>query len=343
MHSSSVLRSGRTRLQDALVTAGMDRHAVDVAGEDNRWEMTIGGRRGIAVLADLWFVIDFPNRPGRPRRPIGLLAQNAQLPGNAKLVLDGGSVRVRAEIPLDEPAVQDSDELEALVMRSIMGVSVALGADMGGAPPKAVLGGTAVAEQLAGLPKLCAEAGWSFSERSEGRISVDLDVADGAFYQASVEHQPSGIYISVNPNRGEPPDEEISRLAVATLMLSVSGSVRMVSAISRRSNGKPESGHHAFFQVRLPATTSGATLAHSLSALSVACDLCGREVRALAEDPELARAFLELCHPRSLPGRRPGRRAKAVTSRKRKRASQRHSDRYVRPPPITKEESSWSL
>ncbi len=317
IHNSSAPRSGRARLQAALASAGLDRHGVTGAAEGNRWEMVIAGRRGTATLANQWFVIDFPSRPGRPRRPTGFLAQNAQFSGNAKFVFDGGLVRLRAEVPIDEPAVQDSDELEALVMRSIVGVSVALGADSVGAPPKAVLGSAAVAEQLTSLPKLCAEVGWSFSERSEGRISVDLDVADGAYYQANVEHHPTGIHIGVNPNRGDPPGEEISRLAIAALMLSVTGSVRMVSAISRRSNGEPEKGHDAHFQVRLPATTSSTNLAHSLSALSVACDLCGREVRALAEDPELARAFLEVCHPRSLPGTKARRRVTAPTSRER--------------------------
>jgi hypothetical protein len=343
MHDSSALRSGRSRLQAALVAAGLDRHAVNAAGEEDRWQMTIGGRRGTATVADSWFVIDFPNRPGRPRRPTGFMAQNDQLPGNAKYVLDGGSVRLRAEVPIDEPAVQDSGELDALVARSVAGISTALGADTSDAACESVLDAEADAvidEELACLSKLCTEAGWNFSERSEGRVSVDLDVADGALYQASVEHHSRGIQVSANPNRGDPPGEEISRLAVAALMLSVSGTVRLVSAVSRRSNGKPVTGHDAFFRVELPATTSGTTLAHSLSALSVACDLCGREVRALAEDPELARAFLEVCHPRSLPGTRQARRVKAVTSRERKQASRIRTDRHV--PPITKEESSWS-
>jgi hypothetical protein len=343
MHNSSALRSGRTRLQAALVAAGLDRHAATVAGEEDRWEMTIGARRGTAGVADSWGVLDFPNQPGRPRRPTGFLEQNAQLPGNAKYVLDGGSIRLRAEVPIDEPAVQDPDELDTLVVRSIAGLSKALDVDTSDAVCKSALddeADAAIDNELVSLPKLCTEAGWNFSERSEGRVSVDLDVADGALYQANVEHHPRGIRISANPNRGDPPGEEISRLAVAALMLSASGTVRMVSAVSRRSNGKPVAGHDAFFQVELPATTSGATFAHSLSALSVACELCGREVRALAEDPKLARAFLEVCHPRSLPGTRRARRVKAVTSPEREQASRIRTDRHV--PPITKEESSWS-
>jgi hypothetical protein len=280
-----------------------ENHWIAVAAEWDLWEITSGDRQGIALLSDRWFVIDFPPGRGRPRRPIRLLAQNARLPGNAKHVLDGGSVRVRAEIPLDEPGVQDSDELEALVRQSVLGVSRALAADKIDVPPKARLDSSAaspVAEHRATPARLCADAGWSFSERSRGRISVELDVADNAYHKANVEQCPGGIRISVNPNRGDPAVETTSRQAVAALMLSVSGSVRMVSAISRRSNGKPATGHDTFFRVELPSTTSSSTFAHSLSALSVACDLCAREVRALAEDPGLARAFLQACHPSAL-------------------------------------------
>ena len=314
---SPELKPGRARLEAGLVAAMEENHWIAVAAEWDLWEITCGDRQGTALLSDHWFVIDFPPGRGRPRRPIRLLAQNAQLPGNAKHVLDGGSVRIRAEIPLDEPGAQDSDELEALVRQSVLGVSRALAADEINVPPKARLDSSAaspVAEQRASPARLCAAAGWSFSERSGGRISVDLDVADNAYHKADVEQCPGGIRISVNPNRGDPAVETTSRQAVAALMLSGSGSVRMVSAISRRSNGKPATGHDTLFRVELPSTTSSSTFAHSLSALSVACDVCAREVRALAEDPGLARAFLQACHPSALPSPKPrGRPMRAAT------------------------------
>lgn len=315
---SPALRSCAAKLQAALAAAGIDDHGMTMTGDGSRWEMTSGDRRGTALLSGFWFIIDFPPGRGRPQRPIRLLEQNAQLPGNAKHVLAGGSARTRAEIPLDATGFQTVEELEALVRRSIVGVAVALGAEPDGAGPTAVpdpAAETVKAAPQAILTGLCADSGWSFSERSENSISVDLEVADSAHYRASVEPSPGGIHLSVNPNRGEPPAEETSRKAVAALMLSVAGSVRMVSAFSRPSNGKGERGHDTFFRVELPPTASSSTFAHSLSALSVACELCGREVRALAEDSDLARAFLEISHPRSLPSATPARRVKRAAAR----------------------------
>lgn len=322
-HPASALRSsgpesGRGRLQACLVAAMMDNHWTTVAGEWDRWEITGADRHGTAHFFDHWLVIDFPPGRGRPPQPIRLVAQNAKLPGNAKHVLDDGSVRIRAEIPLDESGGQDSEELEALTKQSVAGVSLAMAANRIAVPPKTVLDlpvDSPGAEQRASLASLCADAGWSFSERYEDSITVELDVSDNAYYKARVENGPRGIRISVNPNRGDPAAETISRQAVAALMLSVSGCVRMVSTVSCRSNGRPENGHDAFFRVELPSTTSSSTFAHSLSALSVACELCGREVRALAEDPGLARAYLEVCHPRALPSAKPRRRPVRAATR----------------------------
>lgn len=310
---SSVLEPGGPGPQVELVAAIMNNYWITVAAELDRWAITSGDRQGTALFSDHWFVIDFPPGRGRPRRPVRLVAQNTQLPGNAKHVLHDGSVRIRAEIPLDEPGVQDSDELEALVRQSVVGVSLALAADRKSdrtdVPPGARLDlsvDSPVTEQRVSLAELCTDAGWSFSERSEDRISVDLDVAENSYYKASVDHGPESIRISVNPNRGDPATETISHQAIAALMLSVSGAVRMVSAISSRSTGKPGKSHDTFFRIVLPSTTSSSTFAHSLSALSVACEICGAEVRALAEDPGLARAFLEVCHPRALPSAKQG-------------------------------------
>lgn len=304
---SPVLSSGSSRLQTVLSAAGL--RPQPAASREERWGVTIGRRRGNAYLAADWLVFDFP--PRRGRKASHLLARNAGLTGNAKHVLQGDSVRLRAEVPQDEPATLGVDELGVLVTRAGEGLSFALGIDSAGsmaaAAPDAVCTDEDASPQQnhPSLSELCAEAGWTFSERSQDRIQVDLQVSDDAFYQASLERRADGLRLSVDPNRGDPPTDAIARLAVATLLLSITGSIRMVSAVSRTpdadANPDPDAEPALLLQVDLPATPSWVVLAHGLSALSIACDLGSREVRALAEDSGLARSYLETCHPRSLP------------------------------------------
>ena len=55
--------------------------------------------------------------------------------------------------------------------------------------------------------------------------------------------------------------------------------------------------HGLGFAVDLSSAPTADELDHALSALSVACDTCGRELEALKEDPDLARVFLATRHP----------------------------------------------
>lgn len=71
--------------------------------------------------------------------------------------------------------------------------------------------------------------------------------------------------------------------------------------MARAVSWESDAGRSWGFEVQLPGTITVATFVHGLSALSVACGLCGREVRALAHDPELARLYLEIRHRRLMP------------------------------------------
>jgi hypothetical protein len=136
------------------------------------------------------------------------------------------------------------------------------------------------------LSALLDEAGWPHSERTTGRLAAELETR-GDYYQAIIEAKPKGgILISAELMRAESLSDQ-GRDALAALLLRASAIVRMASA----SAGESDDGYHAQFEIYFPSTPAVVELGHSLSALSVACALCGREARALEHEP-IAREYL---------------------------------------------------
>ncbi len=259
-----------------------------------RWLFSLSRRKGIALIRDGWIVIEFQPR-GRPPAPQRLLERNLNLTGNAKYRLcDAGVVRLVAEIPVDGVPLHGLSGFGQHIREAVVGLAAALGAAL----PKLPEDITEVSDAHAvSVAELCTESGWAFDDRGDGQICVALECAGDAFYQASVELHPGRIVLGVTPFRGvAAPASESSRLAVAALFLSISGSVRMARAVAWPSDHGPVPG----FQVDLPVTTSAAALGHGLASLSVACDEGGQEAIALADDSSLAEAYLEIRHPQLL-------------------------------------------
>ncbi len=289
-----------------------------------RWRLSIGGKPAAAEIEDEWLVIEARVRR-RTRDPIRLLEKNSAL-GGAKLVLrDDGSLRLRCELPIDAASLRDSTAFAHAVQVALAELAMALGAPVPASgrcqSDRLVSGrpeadhdspGRDPAEREASssecdLACLCSELGWEFSPRSSG-ISVDLEVGDRGFYQAAVESRNGHIGQSVNLLKGvDAPIDEISGLAIAALLLDISGSVRMATA----SAWGTDEGRAFGFWVRLLAPPSREAFVHGLSALSLACSLCSREVEVLAGDPGLAWDFLAMRHPHLLHRTRK-RKAKAV-------------------------------
>lgn len=137
-----------------------------------------------------------------------------------------------------------------------------------------------------GLGALVAEAGWAFVQRAAGRLAIDLGVP-GQFHQAIVEpRNAGGCRVRVELARlGDVADE--TRAAVAVLLLTVAHVVRFV-----RAGAEPLDGTTAVFvEVDIESAATSPEIHHALSALSVACRMAGREVKALM-DLDLARSYL---------------------------------------------------
>jgi len=213
-----------------------------------------------------------------------LLRLNSITPGEVKFAIDGSlrSIRLRSEIPL----VEDKEILSNRVLDTCAGFKKALelysrGADHG-KRSVAYREPTGV-----DLPSLCVEAGWVSSSRS-GLEIVRLDVPDD-FYEATLgEDEEWGLVASTPLATGSGWPVEC-RVALGVLLLSVSGHMRMVRASVKSTD---QSGSALHFEAVMGASPSGRELDYGLSALSVACRMFGKEVRALL-DKNVARSYLE--------------------------------------------------
>jgi hypothetical protein len=136
------------------------------------------------------------------------------------------------------------------------------------------------------LLRLCEESGWPFDEKTATKFVFELEAGDG-FYQAAVEEQGEGsVVVAVELARDEP-FSEWSRRAVGLMLLRACGVVRFARAAVKERSERAT----ALFEVVFPSLPGVVELNHALSALSVACRLCGREVRAM-QDERIARNYL---------------------------------------------------
>ncbi|MGD2151941.1 MAG: hypothetical protein PVG79_01655 [Gemmatimonadales bacterium] len=271
------------------------------ATDSQEWQLSIAGRRGTARIDEGWLVLDFPPPRGRAPSPLRALESNAELRGNAKhVLLDEGTMRLRAEVSLDEANGCGAAGTARQVRDAVAGLASALGASNAGTASPGQAGSESEASS-SDPGALCREAAWSYNERASGCLHVDLDVPGGAFYQAAVRRDGERIVQRLELIAEEAAAcEGVAGAAIAALLLRVSGVVRMARATSWRS----DRGRAWGFEVQLPGTTTVGAFVHGLAALSVACGLSGREVRALANDPVLARHYLEIRHRRLVPKRR---------------------------------------
>lgn len=212
--------------------------------------------------------------------PWQLLKLNQGLGGFSKVAfLPGQSTpRVRAEISLDEEV-----DLAQRLREACAGLKVAAGKLHGekreehvGAGP---LSRATEDESSTVLKRLCEESGWKFTERSGPMLAVDLETRSG-FYQAQVAEQFGGaISLTVELTGAASPSEK-SKQAIGTMLLQASALVRLSRATVRET----EAGATASFEVLFQTPPCAAEFGHGLSALAVACGLCGHAGEAMWDE-----------------------------------------------------------
>jgi hypothetical protein len=217
------------------------------------------------------------------------LQRNGTLPGAVKYALDPQArLQIRAETPL--LVDQTETDIRARVAEICEGIQAASHQLRNGAarkrPPRATRE-AAQDDNPVDLGTLCGEAGWPFTERSSGKLAVALDAADG-FYQATLECRSEGVHVSAGLGTLALTSED-ARAAVAVLLLTLNGVVRMVRAAAEACDGQSA----LRLEVRLGRRPAAGELGHALSALSVGCRLCAREAEVL-EDRDIAAEYLAL-------------------------------------------------
>lgn len=137
---------------------------------------------------------------------------------------------------------------------------------------------------IADVERACAEAGWR-AVVNDASLRVEIGTRHGV-YGARFESSPSAgqrFVVDLVELSGCP---EVSRRAAAALLMAVSGSVRLV---------KGAIGDRGAALIAASAVASRPVVDEQLSALSVACEIAGREVQALM-DERLASEYLALSY-----------------------------------------------
>jgi len=207
-----------------------------------------------------------------------VLLRNGTLDGAAKLVTapDRPLVHAATELPLDAGSVPaEGGLLVAQVSRAID--------DLKNATRLHAHGQRAAAKRDAAgdvpdLPALCAAAGWASNPRDEGRITVQLEMAQG--YAQALLAWDDGLLATVNLHSAGRPLPASCRDAVAIMLLRLGGLVRAV-----RPAACAEADHDRLvLQGHLGWNPTAGALDRLLGALSVAAGMCQREVAVLCEE-----------------------------------------------------------
>ncbi len=123
-----------------------------------------------------------------------------------------------------------------------------------------------------------AEAGWAMKRIGTDDIGLDFQ-ARGSRHQIRIARIPAGLRFTAAITRTESPGP-VARDALATMLLTASGSLRLV----RAAGSEDERGAAARFEVLLGANPSDALADLAVGGLVLAVQQVGREARALVQE-----------------------------------------------------------
>jgi hypothetical protein len=278
---------------DALVLPALKRHATGVKEvASGAWDLRLANGAVGACTARArpgWLTLDFVlPEPATPDDPWDLLHRNARTGAGVKFALDAADRTPRLlgelSLDLDEPADLDQ-HVESLLARgedasAELRLKKAQAEDRDGATPD-------VPPAL--VARCVEEAGWPFVERSEGRVAVPLEVSRRVIHAVVAPTAEGGVNVSAALTNGEVPPAGANRDALAVLLLTVTGWVRLVRAAAIE---QPGGGVATRLETVLPPACGAQHVHHALSALSVACRLCVLEAEVLHDDAVVAETCL---------------------------------------------------
>lgn len=257
-------------------------------------ELTNGrAHRATARLVGDWFMVDLPlggSRAPSPKRQWRMVTINAAIDGAAKFTLapDGRRAALRAEIPLAGGLT--GQRRIAPTCRALEAALDALASEAGDEVRPAATESADSNDSAERLGALCRESGWTFEQTTRGRVTVQLETRTGPYHAVLTARPDGGVDMGVDVGSAD----GACRNALATVLLKASAMIRMVRAAVHQTPQRT----CVRFEVSLPGETTAAEISEALSALSVACESCGREVRAV-QNEEIAQAYLSLSRGRS--------------------------------------------
>ena len=287
----TTVTTANEHIQD--VTAALRR--LDPASEQENpasWRFRVFGRASaqcLLRLEDDWLIFEAP-LPNDSKISVTdtrqlwrLLRRNGRLRGGIKFALAQGKLlpQLRAEIPMKcasalerwIPFVHEGFKQLCRVARSNNRKPVGLS---GKHSPKNPSTGVVGSE----LGELCAKTGWKLAKRRSGDIFVELDVP-GEFYQAKVWKASDNVVSVAVPLVTMQSLSQQSRRSMSLLLLSACRDVRMARAVIEEYS---QNLSEIRFEAMLPSQAAASELNEVFSALSVACRLCGTEVRLLKHE-----------------------------------------------------------
>ena len=275
------------------------------AERHGRWTLAAGPAGGAAINVmlseDGWLQLGAPVAGGRihgdavQRCAWELLEMNGHFNGAAKLVLPPGESVVAGvrDLWLEELAVEEEMEssevtLAALIGKAVVDLQEALGRFHGhrGLRQTDADANSSSPGFECDLEELCHLAGWPCNRRSEGKLSVHLEIP-GA-YALAILSVDGGVRALVELPIGTNLSS-ISRQAIGQLLLALGGQVRGVRSALRAKHQSVS----AVLEAQLDGRPSAAALNHLLAALSVAARMSIRELPLLASH-ELAEKYLSI-------------------------------------------------
>lgn len=277
------------------VKLAMQAHVAEVNfGDGSETQVCLGRKKysGQAEFRNGWFRLEAPLADdyadlSSSTEIWSTLGRARDLHG-AKIILPAGSARpiVRAEFSVDDIEVGDAAVAETRVRNACQAIEKALSRlakNDRAKPDDPVAGESRLTDQL-------REYSWQFTAGGNGRLSVDLEVANGC-YQAEFWHVPEGLRISVPVlMAGCQDNDEACRHALGLLLLRAGTAIRMAGAVARSIEDEVV----PCFQVVVPAEPGGALVIHALAGLSVICELFAAEAELVSQDAGIARAYLAM-------------------------------------------------
>jgi hypothetical protein len=267
------------------------------AGEGGGFSFELPGGRRMRLrlhVGESW--ADLTVEPGEESAPTGhwdALALNAAAGGMARLILRPGdsTVALRADVRLaadEDPSPRLAEACSDLrrLAESAGRFARRSNADAGTARTQEAEGAAARQHAGADVAALLTEAGWPFVQRASHRLAVDLGLPE-QFQQAFITNGPGGRCNARATLAVIGAPTVATRNALGVLLLTVSALVRTV-----RGGCVDEGGESAvFFEAPLGEAPDASDVDAALGAVAMACQLAGRESRALI-DERIARAYL---------------------------------------------------